>query len=130
MRAFDMTAGAFALDVPVKWLDNLLSHHRIPGVAGGRQGVRRRLQPEAILRIAIAIRLLRELGLPVHRALDVADRLRRNGSVAGEDGFELRIDVDALSRRLEARLADVAESALPRRRGRPRRRASPVAIPD
>ena len=130
MRAFDVTAAAIALEVTPKWLDNLLSHHQIPGVMGGRQGVRRRLQPQAVLLIAVVIRLCRELGMPVHRALGTAEGLIEQGRVVGRDGLELRMDVTRLGWELDARLAEAAESATLRRRGRPPTRSqSTPAIP-
>ena len=119
MRAFDVNAAAIALDVTPKWLDNLLSHHDIPGVIGGRQGVRRRLQPRSILLIAIAARLVHELGSPMHRALHAAGHLVADGRFTGDLGFELRLDVAGLSREIEARLSEAAEVATLRRRGRP-----------
>ena len=129
MRAFDVTAAAIALEVTPKWLDNLLSHHRIPGVVGGRQGVRRRLQPRAVLHIAVIIHLCRELGMPVRRALGTAQSLLEHGRVVA-GGLELRMDVTRLGWELDARLADAAESASLRRRGRPpARERTAAAIP-
>ena len=120
MRSFDANAAAIALGVTPKWLDNLLSHHHVLGVIGGRQGVRRLIQPQAILRISVAIRLARELGLPTHRALCAADRLVADGCLTGELGLELRIDIASLARDLDVRLADATEAATTRKRGRPR----------
>ena len=120
MRAFDINAVSLALGVTTKWLDNLLSHHHVAGVVGGRQGVRRLIRPHAVVRIAVAIRLIHELGVPVHRALRSADSIAADGRLTGELGFELRMDVPALARELDARLAEAAETAATRKRGRPR----------
>ena len=130
MRAFDVTAASSALGVSPKWLDNLLSHHHITGVVGGRQGVRRRIAPYAILRIAVTLELVRELGSPLRRALGIADELVEHGRVSGPNGLELRLDVMSIANELDARLAEATEAAAPRRRGRPQgASAKPVAIP-
>ena len=119
MRAFDVHASASALGVSPKWLDNLLSHHHIAGVVGGRQGVRRRISPDAILRIAVAMELVRELGSPLHRALGIAEEMVEAGSVGRANGFELRLNVARIADEPNARLAEATEAVTPRRRGRP-----------
>jgi hypothetical protein len=119
MRAFDINAAASALDVSPKWLDNLLSHHDIPGVVGGRQGVRRRISPDAILRIAVAMELARELGSPLRRALGIAEEIVEAGMAARGKGFELRLDITSIADDLNSRLAEATEASAPRRRGRP-----------
>lgn len=130
MRAFDLHASASALGVTPKWLDNLLSHHRIAGVIGGRQGMRRRISPDAILRIAVAMELAREFGSPLHRALGIAEEMVEAGSVGRANGFELRLDVARIADELNARLAEATEAVTPRKRGRPpgaSRRAAAMA---
>ena len=58
-----------------KWVDNLLSHHAIPGVEGGRQGSARRISAEGIEYIALVRLLTQDLELSVARAVRFADRL-------------------------------------------------------
>lgn len=124
-RSYDAAAAALALNIPFKWVDNLLSRHRIPGVEQSAQGSTRRLSPAAILRLEV-IRLLNEdLGLPVTRAVSFAERLcsAPGGSVAiGHGAGQLMVDLPGIDRRLAARLADAVESAPRRTRGRPPRR--------
>ena len=129
MRAFDTTAASLALGVRRKWLDNLLSQHQLAGASRDRQGIKRRLEPRAILQIDVALHLLDDLGISLPAALTLAETLLANdGNFAGSRGTELRIDTRQLSRSLADRLAAAAETAPPRRRGRPpRRRASPAA---
>ena len=57
MRAYTVAASAFTLGVNTKWLDNVLSHHRVDGVFQQRQGISRRLTPAALLTLEIAARL-------------------------------------------------------------------------
>lgn len=137
MRAFTVDVVALALEVERKYLDNLLSHHAIPGCVGVRQGVRRRIDRGGVARLAIAIMLARELGIPLARAVDAACQLHANGAIpvdgAGRGGGvaepELRITVDlpALERRLDRQLASAVESAREPRRGRPP--ARPRGVP-
>ena len=75
MRGYTVRAVAVTLGVPVKWVDNVLSHHRVSGVSGGRQGVARRLSTQAVLILEIALRLINALGLPLPKALEFAARL-------------------------------------------------------
>ena len=49
-RAYTVGTAALALDVPTKWLDNVLSHHSVPGVVQERQGVSRKVSLEGVLR--------------------------------------------------------------------------------
>ena len=125
MRAFDVTAAALALDVPRKWLDNLLCQNQLSGASRARQGVKRRLEPRAILQIDIALRLAGDLGLSISAALALSETLLAcDGTHAGSGGTVLRIDIESLEQSLADRLAFAAESAPPRRRGRPPKRAA------
>ena len=122
MRAYTVATAAVALGVGAKWVDNVLSHHAIPGVTQSRQGIARRLTGEAVSVLEIALRLTRLFGIPLRRALDLAARLtdRSSGNVNAVDGCELRVDVAAVRSQIEARLREAVEYAPAPRRGRPR----------
>jgi hypothetical protein len=56
-----------------KWVDNVLSHHRVAGVHQARQGILRRVTPAGLLNLEIALSLGRVLGVPIARALDISN---------------------------------------------------------
>jgi hypothetical protein len=120
MRAYTVATVAVALRVEPKWLDNLLTHHTVPGVSRKRQGLPRRLTPEAVTVLEIVLRLTRSLGLPVARALMFARD--HAGSAYREEGIALTVDADAVRADVEARLAEAVELTPTPTRGRPRRR--------
>ena len=124
MRAYTVPAAAVALRVPSKWIDNLLARHRIAGVPRGRQGLQRRLGPEALLRVAVTRLLVRDLGLPVGRAVILAERAceSRRGDVTPSPHLALRVDLAALEQELTDCLVDGAHMLAAPRRGRPVRR--------
>lgn len=129
-RSYDAAVAALTLDVPFKWIDNLLSRHRIPGVEQATQGMTRRLSPKAIVRIRVIRILVEELGVPVPQAVHLTDRLEAAGPQSlriGGSAGELRIDFEAAERWVAHRLADAVESAPSRTRGRPRGSGSGVA---
>ena len=121
MRAYTLATAAFALDVDTKWIDNLLSHHTVPGVVASKRGVRRRIPPRSILIIAIAHALSATLGMPLHRALELAIAMESSGGRLHQVSnlIQLRIDLVALQTDLARRLNDAAEFAAVPRRGRP-----------
>ena len=86
MRGYSVATAALALGVEYKWLDNLLSQNRVQGVSQSRQGVQRRLPPEALYVIATVHRLNRGLQIPVGTALELAHELWRTpaSGVAGD----------------------------------------------
>lgn len=121
MAAFTVVAAALALQVDRKWLENLLSHHQVPGTSPDRQGVRRRLTPQVLLPIAVAILLIRQLGMPIAKALALASRICESpeAECAPASGLVVRVDVVSIERSLGRRLREAAEIAVPARRGRP-----------
>jgi hypothetical protein len=110
--------------MPLKWVDNLLSHHALPGIERDRQGVERRITDEGLLTIE-AVRILRvELGIPLTQAAAIA-----RVSIESRKANELRFDTQSLAvvfalaeiqRRLHARMVEAAESVARVARGRPR----------
>jgi hypothetical protein len=120
-RYYDVAAAAFALDVPPKWLDNLLSHHTVTGVEGGRQGVTRRITGDGLARLALIADLARGWGIPARVAIQMSDRLFDSPGCRLQLTPELRLDLDsdALARRLNESLVLSMEFAAAPRRGRP-----------
>ena len=124
-RAYDVKSVALAIDAPIKWVDNLLSHHAIPGVSGGRQGVQRQISFEGLLAIDAARLLVTELQLPLRRAVAVAGEALRHRStdvmtVSTAGGIEIALPVALREARLHERLVVAAESIARVPRGRPR----------
>ena len=123
MRAYTVATAAVTLRMPAKWVDNVLSHHSIAGVAKARQGIARRLTPQAILNLEVAIRLSEALSIPTARALALAQALMaRTGELSTGKGITLTIDIEAIRADLAERLAHAVEIAPLPRRGRPVRR--------
>ncbi len=126
MRAYTVTATAVALGVSSKWVDNVLSHHRVSGVHQARQGIARRVTPAALLVLDITLRLVRSLGVPLPRALETAQRLvdAREGGIplSGAASIQIRADVETLTNNLNDRLERAVEMSPTPRRGRPRRK--------
>jgi hypothetical protein len=120
-RYYDVAAASLALQIPPKWLDNLLSHHSIAGVEGGRQGVTRRISREGLTRLAVIVGLTRQLRVPAAAAVSIAERLAASGHLPLTPELLLTIDLAALDRRLVDALVVAVESAATPRRGRPPR---------
>lgn len=120
MRAYTVATAAFALDTDPKWIDNLLSHHHIPGVAHSRRGTRRRIPPNSVRIIAIARILAAGLSLPLNRAVELAIHFEAHdrNDIRIADLIVLHLDRDRLHADLARRLDDAAEFAAVPRRGR------------
>jgi len=125
MRAYTVTAAAVTLGVPRKWVDNALSHYVVPGVVQRKQGVTRKVTPQGVLILEISLGLVRTLGVPLHLALEAAKAL----TAAAESTAQLpvgpyatlTVDVAAIMRDTNARLAHAVEVAPSPKRGRPPR---------
>lgn len=127
LRGYTVHATALALQVDEKWVDNLLSHNVIPGIARSTRGVRRRLPERSILIIAIARLLNSELLIPVHRAVSIARSIVETGSeFTPAPSIALRVDLDTLATDLKSRLDQAAEFAPLPKRGRPPRIRRPA----
>lgn len=118
MRAYTVATAAVTLKVPTKWVDNVLSQHRIEGVIRRRQGVARRLTVRAIMTLDVALRLSRTLGASMAASIHLAARLLDSELTAGE-GITISVDSSRLEAELMDRLAQAVEIAPSPRRGRP-----------
>jgi hypothetical protein len=119
-RAYTIATAALTLGMPIKWLDNTLSHIRVSGVQQERQGVARRLTVEGLLILAIAILLINELGMPLASAIKLAEELASNrGRYVSPEGLALQLNLDSVSAGLLERLENAVEIAPIPKRGRP-----------
>jgi hypothetical protein len=119
-RAYTIATAALALGTSIKWLDNVLSHNRVLGVAQERQGVSRRLSVEGLLVLALAVLLIQELGLSTPKAIALAEDLAKNGGrYEGRQGLKLDVDLPSFRARLLERLENAVEIAPVPTRGRP-----------
>jgi hypothetical protein len=119
-RGYTVATAALAIDTPVKWLDNVLSHHAVSGVAQQRQGISRKLSIEGLLIVALAAVLVRELGAPMPKAIEIAQELAKNeGRYQWPSGFRLSLDLPTFRALLLERLQNAVEIAPLPRRGRP-----------
>ncbi len=125
MRGYTVAAAAVTLKVPQKWIDNALSHHSVRGVSQARQGIARRLTPQAVTILEIALRLIRTTSIPLGRALALAQTLIDAGGPAAtlqvSSSIMIVADISAITAETRERLAHAVESAPTPKRGRPRR---------
>lgn len=121
-RAYTVATAALALEVQAKWLDNTLSHFRVPGVQQKRQGVARRITIEGMLILAIAALLIDELGMPLAAAIRIAEGLAVNsGEHTTTEGVGIRLSLERFRSALVERLENAVEIAPFPRRGRPQK---------
>jgi len=119
-RAYTIATAALTLEIPVKWLDNTLSHIKIPGVRQEKQGVARRITIEGLLVLSIAALLINELGLSLSQAARMAETLASNNGVyASPGGVGIQLDLEGLRFKLLKRLEHAVEVAPIPKRGRP-----------
>jgi hypothetical protein len=124
MRAYTVATVAVTLGMPMKWVDNVLSQHRIEGVAKSRQGVRRRLTINAIVTLDIALKLSRALGSSMSHSLYLAARLLSSeATLDAGGGIALSFDRLRHQEDILGRLTHAVEIAPSPRRGRPPIRA-------
>jgi hypothetical protein len=124
MRSYDVAVASLAIDAPLKWTDNLLSHHQLDGVIGTERGVARKISYAALLVLAVVRDLHVSLGLTVRDALRLAPLLLADDGTGVPASGHLRVTLDrqSLDRDMAVRLRDALESAPAPRRGRPPRR--------
>lgn len=121
-RAYTVATAALALGMPAKWVDNILSHNKVPGIRQERQGIARRLSIEGILVLAITTLLVDELGLPTAKAIIIAEGIMKSsGRYLAQRGLSVQIDLPAFEASLIERLESAVEIAPIPRRGRPQK---------
>jgi len=119
-RAYTIATAALALGIPPKWLDNVLSHYKVPGVAQEKQGVARRISVEGLLLLAATLLLTRELGLATAKAIELATTvIASDGAVEFRGGMRIELDLGNLRTGILSQLERAVEVAPLPRRGRP-----------
>ena len=118
-RAYTIATAALALGIPVKWLDNVLSHFSLQGIVQERQGVARRITIDGMLQLYLVHSLSSELGTTIVVGTRLAQGLAAAGLVELSNGITIRVDPDALRAELIERLEHAVEIAPVPRRGRP-----------
>jgi hypothetical protein len=119
-RAYTVGTVALALSVPKKWVDNVLSHYAVGGVAQEHQGVSRKVSLDAVLQLALAAKLIQDLQVPTPNALRLATMLTQSGGRHRTNaGISIQLDLLRLHAALEARLAEAVEITPIPKRGRP-----------
>ena len=119
-RAYTVATAALAIGMPIKWVDNILSHNKVMGSRQERQGVARRLSIEGLLVLALTAVLIQELGLSTAKAIIAAEAIVQNGGrYPAPKGVSIEIDLAAFQAALLAQLEHAVEVAPLPRRGRP-----------
>lgn len=122
MRAVTTGTAAFALGIPKKDLDNILSRYPVVGYERGARGLARRISLGSIEQVAVAIDLARDFHIPMPAALELAQLVlaSREGVVVSPDGhLAIHADLDRIRQGLHARMTEAIEHVIPPRRGRP-----------
>jgi len=119
-RAYTIATAAITLEMPAKWLDNTLSHIKIPGVRQEKQGIARRITIDGLLVLSITALLINELGFSLSRAARMAETLANNNGVySSPGGVGIHLNLEALKFKLLERLEHAVEVAPIPKRGRP-----------
>lgn len=119
MRAYTAATAAFTLRMPVKWVDNVLSHHSVHGVGKKRQGVSRRLSLESILELAVALRIHRAFGSSLAQSIALARLLGPSG-ICRVEGVTVSVNLQEIRTDVLERLQYAVETVPVPKRGRPR----------
>jgi hypothetical protein len=119
-RAYTVATAALAIGVPIKWVDNILSHNKLIGIRQERQGVARRLSVDGLLVLALTALLIRELGLSTAKAIIAAEGiLNSGGRYSAAQGVSIELDLATFRAGLLEQLEHAVEVAPIPRRGRP-----------
>jgi hypothetical protein len=119
-RAYTVATAALAIGMPIKWVDNILSHNKLIGIRQERQGVARRLSVDGLLVLALTALLIRELGLSTAKAIIAAEGIVNSGGrYSAAQGVSIELDLGAFQSGLLEHLEHAVEIAPVPRRGRP-----------
>jgi hypothetical protein len=119
-RAYTVATAALALGVPLKWVDNVLSHNKVLGIRQEKQGIARHLSIDGLLTLGLTALLNGELGLPTAKAISIAEGiLKTGGRYLAHRGLSVQIDIASFQANLLERLEGAVEIAPVPRRGRP-----------
>ena len=119
-RAYTVATAALAIGMPIKWVDNVLSHNKLIGIRQDRQGVARRLSIEGLLVLALTALLIEELGLSTAKAIVAAEGIVNSGGrYRAARGVSIELDLTAFRAALLEQLEHAVEVAPTPRRGRP-----------
>ena len=119
-RAYTAATAALALDTSAKWLDNTLSHNHVAGVRQEKQGIARRLAIDGLVILGLALRLTKDLGIPLRAAIAIAEKIASaKGQYTSPRGVSINVDLDGFQHELLKRLDQAVEVAPLPRRGRP-----------
>ena len=119
-RAYTVATAALAIGMPIKWVDNVLSHNRLTGIRQDRQGVARRLSIEGLLVLALIAVLIEELGLSTAKAILAAEGIVNGGGrYTTARGLSIELDLNVFRSGLLEQLEHAVEVAPLPRRGRP-----------
>ena len=130
VRAYNAKTVAFAVGATPKWLDNLLSRHRLPGVTQSRQGVERQISDEGLLAIELTRLLVWEFGIPLPQSAAIVRTVLRTRPDVRDDhgarfeapsGVALLFPLHRIQERLRIQLLTAIEAVPNVARGRPRR---------
>jgi hypothetical protein len=122
MKTLSTDASAAALGVDRKTLDNVLAREGRLLVKPGSRGRSRRIPIDALMTIAVALILSRDLGVGIARGLELADLLIGSpaSSVSLGSLSTLSFDVPRLRAMLDHSIDEALESVAEPIRGRPR----------
>lgn len=125
-RSYSTRLIALTVGTSSKWVDNLLSHHALPGVSRSKQGVQRQVTDEGLLAIEMTRMLTSELGVPLSRAAAIARTAVASRSAdpprfVTESGIAVVFPIAAIELRLRQRMIEAVESIGRVARGRPPR---------
>jgi hypothetical protein len=120
-RSYDVRVVALAIEAPDKWLDNLLSHHDVPGCEGSRQGISRRISDLGVLAIAVIRLLTVDAAIPVAHAVALVREAATDGGIGPlrtSSGLTIELPPGFVAA-LQEHLRDAMQSAPRHARGRP-----------
>lgn len=122
MKTLSTQSAAAALGVERKTLDNILAREARRFFQNGRRGRSRRIPISVLERVAVALILNRDLGIPVGRGLELAGNFLAEDSspIAAGTLTTIAFDVERLRKTLERSVDDALESMAEPIRGRPR----------